>query len=46
VDQSRRVIIQNREEAVRETGIAVAVLTMCLYTDASVGKKLAAIVVV
>jgi ribonuclease HI len=45
-DQGRRVVLRNREEAVRETGMAAAALTMCLYTDASVGKKLAAIAVV
>jgi ribonuclease HI len=46
IDQSRRVVIRSREEAVRETGTAAAALTMCLYTDASVGKKLVAIAVV
>jgi hypothetical protein len=46
VDQSWRVLIQSREEVIRETGMVAAACTMCLYTDASVGKKLAAIAVV
>jgi len=46
LDQSWRVKIQSREEAIRETGLATAACTMCLYTDASVGDKLAAVVVV
>jgi hypothetical protein len=40
------VVIRSREEAVRETGIAAAALTMCLYTDVSARKKLATIAVV
>jgi hypothetical protein len=40
------VVIRSREEAVKEIGIAVATLTMCLYIDVSVGKKLVVIVVV
>jgi hypothetical protein len=39
-------VIRSREEAVKETGMAAAALTMCLYIDASVGKKLAVIAVV
>jgi hypothetical protein len=39
-------VIRSQEEAVKEIGIAVAVLTIYLYTDASVGKKLAVIAVV
>ena len=46
LDQSWRVKIQSREEATRETGLAAVACTMCLYTDASVGKKLAAVAVV
>jgi len=40
------VKIQSREETTRETGLAAAVCTTCLYTDASVGEKLAAVAVV
>lgn len=39
-------MIQNKEEAIRETGLAAAALTMCLYPGASVGPKLAAIAAV
>jgi hypothetical protein len=46
LDQSWRVLVQSREEAMRETGTAAAAYTMCLYTDASIGRKLAAVVVV
>jgi hypothetical protein len=40
------VVIRSREEAVKEIGIAVAALTICLYIDALVGKKLVVITVV
>jgi hypothetical protein len=46
LDQSWMVTIQSREEAKRETRLAAAACTMCLYTDASVGEKLAAVAVV
>ena len=36
LDLSWRVKIQSREEAIRETELAAAACTMCLYTDASV----------
>ena len=38
--------MRSREEAVSEAGMAAAVLTMCFYIDASVGKKLVVIAVV
>lgn len=41
-----RVVIQRREEATDEAGLAAAAHVMCLYTDASVGKRLAAVAVV
>jgi hypothetical protein len=43
IDQSWRVKTQSREEAIRETGLAASACTMCLYTDASVREKLAAV---
>jgi hypothetical protein len=46
LDQSWIVKIQSREEAIRETGLAAAACMMCLYTDASVREKLAAVAVV
>jgi hypothetical protein len=46
LDQSWMVKIQSREEATRETGLAAVTCTMCRDTDASVGKKLAAVAVV
>jgi hypothetical protein len=46
IDRSWRALIQNREEVIRETGIAAAARTICLYTDASVGKKLVGVAVV
>lgn len=45
-DQAWRVTIKGKEVAIRETGPAAAALAMCLFTDAWVGEKLAAIAVV
>jgi hypothetical protein len=46
LDQSWRVVIQSREEAIREVGMAATVYTIYLDTDTSLGKKLAVVAVV
>jgi len=46
VEQSWRVSIKDREEAVRDTGRVAASRTMGIYTDASVGKRLVGAAVV